>query len=593
MKKISAILLSVLLIISALAPYALAVDFSQENITVNVVGYKVQVTVTTDADGRMLAYLMNEDKTATYGLDYDAEPSEANGTYTYTFNFKVKKTVPTSKLIIRVGNNVPTTEKVINYANINDKNSFLNGLEAVTDANLVDEYLDTNKTYTSMDIAAYLSLPENIRTMVSANIVDLELATGYENLETETDEYVAGKVAAVSEKETLFNDEFVKSMKCAKLSAANEEQWSTLALAAVTDGLFDGKFFTAQGTTPAFLTVSDVYAAFGTEVSLITELSEAELSNAFDRATLMTVAKMYEYGTVKSAFMYFENKGSIVVSDMTNIDALVEADTDTELWKNVKLGTYTDCADLVTKTVAMATDLVTNGTIGGTTGENINNPSSPGGFTGGGMGGSGGGGGAPATKPTTPAEPTPVVPEGAFTDIASVEWAKESIEALADMGVLSGKGDGRFCPDDKVTREEFVKIIVAAFDLADADAECDFADVSKDSWSYPYIAVAANLGIVSGDGTAFNPALGISRQDMAVIIHRVFEYLGAEVEGNSINFDDNTDISDYAKDAVETLTSAGVINGMGDGNFAPRGTVTRAQAAKVVYSLLDIIGGGK
>ena len=77
MKKISAILLSVLLIISALAPYALAVDFSQENITVNVVGYKVQVTVTTDDDSRMLAYLMNEAKNETYGLDYDAEPSES------------------------------------------------------------------------------------------------------------------------------------------------------------------------------------------------------------------------------------------------------------------------------------------------------------------------------------------------------------------------------------------------------------------------------------------------------------------------------------------------------------------------------------
>ena len=54
-----------------------------------------------------------------------------------------------------------------------------------------------------------------------------------------------------------------------------------------------------------------------------------------------------------------------------------------------------------------------------------------------------------------------------------------------------------------------------------------------------------------------------------------------------------SDIAEYAKDAVETLTAAGIINGMGDGVFAPCGTVTRAQAAKVVYGLLNLIGGGK
>lgn len=589
MKKISAVLLSMLFIISAFAPNVLAADFSQENITVNVVGYKVKVTVTTDVDGRMLAYLMNEAKSETYGLDYDAEPSEVNGIYTYTFNFKVKKTVPTSKLIVRVGNNVPSTEKVINYANINDKNSFLNGLEDVTDALLVDEYLDTNQEYTSADVAAYLSLPENIRTLVSANIVDLDLATGYENMENETDEYISEKVAAVSEKETLFNDEFAKSMKCAKIMAATQENWNTLAESAIAEGLFDAKFYTATEDAPALMTISNVYSFFVKEAEAMEKLSEEELSKAFDRATLMEMEDGYEYGTLKSGFLYFvKSKGTIVASDTTKIDQLVAADKDTELWRSIKTGTYTDCADLVAKIVAKAAELAGNGAEGDETAgnENINNPTSPGGFTGGGMGGG-------TTKPTTPQDPTPVVPEGTFSDIANVEWAKESIEALAEMGVLSGKGDGKFAPDDSVTREEFVKIIVAAFELEDTDAECDFVDVSKDSWSYSFIASANKLGIVSGDGASFNPKSGISRQDMAVIIHRVFEYLGAEIKGDAIAFDDNSEISDYAKSAVEALTAAGIINGMGDGTFAPAGKVTRAQAAKVVYGLLSIIGGGK
>ena len=104
---------------------------------------------------------------------------------------------------------------------------------------------------------------------------------------------------------------------------------------------------------------------------------------------------------------------------------------------------------------------------------------------------------------------------------------------------------------------------------------------------------AAALGIVNGDGENFRPTAVITRQEMAVIIHRVFELLEAEVSGEAISFDDGEEIAEYAKEAVETLTGAGILNGMGDGSFAPRGTVTRAQSAKVVYELLNLLGGGK
>ena len=78
-----------------------------------------------------------------------------------------------------------------------------------------------------------------------------------------------------------------------------------------------------------------------------------------------------------------------------------------------------------------------------------------------------------------------------------------------------------------------------------------------------------------------------------MIIHRVFELLNAEVSGEAVSFDDDANIADYAKTAVEVLTGAGILNGMGDGTFAPKSTVTRAQSAKVVYELLNLLGGGK
>ena len=141
--------------------------------------------------------------------------------------------------------------------------------------------------------------------------------------------------------------------------------------------------------------------------------------------------------------------------------------------------------------------------------------------------------------------------------------------------------------------EEFVKLIVLAFDVYDAGAECEFTDVSADGWSYRYIASAARLGLVTGnENNEFNPSGSITREDMAVIMHRVYSLSGLNSQAQALDFSDADSISGYAKEAVGVLTGAQIINGMGDGTFAPKNAVTRAQASKVVYELLMLIGGG-
>ena len=181
-----------------------------------------------------------------------------------------------------------------------------------------------------------------------------------------------------------------------------------------------------------------------------------------------------------------------------------------------------------------------------------------------------------------------------FGDIESVVWAKPAILYLAEQGVLAGRGEGVFAPNDTVTREEFVKMIVAAFSVKTDGAACDFEDVSAGRWSYPYIGTATELGLVYGvDETHFNPTGIITREDLAVILHRAYNLAGKEAEISVVSFADAHDISGYAMDAVAALTGVGVINGMGDGTFAPKGTVTRAQAAKAIYELLQATGGVK
>ena len=163
---------------------------------------------------------------------------------------------------------------------------------------------------------------------------------------------------------------------------------------------------------------------------------------------------------------------------------------------------------------------------------------------------------------------------------------------LASKGIISGKGDGRFYPNDTVTREEFVKIIVEAFKIYSNTATVEFEDVDSGRWSYGYIASAYRAGIIAGNSdTTFNPAGEMTRQDMAVIMYRVANLVGLGLNSADVTFADGADIADYAKEAVGALCSAGIINGTGDNCFSPLETVTRAQAAKIAYELMNAIGG--
>ena len=137
-----------------------------------------------------------------------------------------------------------------------------------------------------------------------------------------------------------------------------------------------------------------------------------------------------------------------------------------------------------------------------------------------------------------------------------------------------------------MTREEFVKVLVLATGVYDSGAQCSFDDVAEDGWYYPYIASAVKAGLVNGvSKDRFGVGSVITRQDMAVMICRGANMMGISFANSdaSVAFTDADSISDYAMASVTALCNAGIIDGMGDGSFAPTGSLTRAQAAKVTY----------
>lgn len=228
------------------------------------------------------------------------------------------------------------------------------------------------------------------------------------------------------------------------------------------------------------------------------------------------------------------------------------------------------------------------------------------GNSGGSSGGSGGSGGNrgdtkltfTTTPISTPVIATPTPQQQAqqpqtvtgFTDLGSVAWAQKAINAMRDKGIIAGRSDTEFAPNDNITRAEFAKIIISAFGLEDANASAaNFSDVDVNAWYYPYVAAAYNKGIITG---YYNDFFGvndnITRQDMAVIIYRAAQKAGKSIDeiNAAIDFADAGSIADYAKEAVTALQKGGVINGVSATEFAPTATATRAQAAQMIYGLI-------
>ena len=173
-----------------------------------------------------------------------------------------------------------------------------------------------------------------------------------------------------------------------------------------------------------------------------------------------------------------------------------------------------------------------------------------------------------------------------FNDVGTEHWAYNAITYLADKDIISGMGDGYFNPDGTITREEFIKMLVLAFNLYDETAKTEFEDVAVDSWYYGYVASAYKAGVVSGiDEKHFGTGMNVSRQDIAVMLYRTAKATGVEFSDENTEFNDFESISDYAREAVSYMSGKGIINGI-DGEFLPLSSATRAQGAKMIYELL-------
>lgn len=167
-----------------------------------------------------------------------------------------------------------------------------------------------------------------------------------------------------------------------------------------------------------------------------------------------------------------------------------------------------------------------------------------------------------------------------FPDLAGYGWATEAIDYLVGKGAIEGNPDGTFKPGNSIKRGEAAKILAIALGLdVDHNAKTDFAD-AKDHWSSSYIAAitAENPNVINGYQGKFRPEDSITRQELAKMVVTAY---GLELDEKAdVEFSDNTD---WGKDEIEILASLGVVEGYDGGLFKPNEPVKRAETAVFVH----------
>ncbi len=173
-----------------------------------------------------------------------------------------------------------------------------------------------------------------------------------------------------------------------------------------------------------------------------------------------------------------------------------------------------------------------------------------------------------------------------FTDIDTHPWAKDSIESLYEKGVISGMGDGSFGGSRKISRGDFMVMLVRLTKHNVPFTE-NFSDVDPDKYYYNEIGIAKVMGFATGrENNTFDPDSPITREDISTLVWRALMREGKLKEDSSFSlasrFSDANSISEYARIAVATMAEKKLINGYESGEFKPKALATRAECACIL-----------
>lgn len=177
-----------------------------------------------------------------------------------------------------------------------------------------------------------------------------------------------------------------------------------------------------------------------------------------------------------------------------------------------------------------------------------------------------------------------------FTDVALGTWFREPVAYVYINNLMSGLGETTFGPDDLTSRSMIVTILHRLDEEPSVDSAADFSDVLAGSWYQNAVNWGTSVGIIGGYGDGrFGPDDSVTREQLVAILYRYAQMKGYDVSGKSdySRFVDADAVSSYAADAMSWAVSSGLITGTSDTTLSPDGTASRAQVAMIMMRFCE------
>ena len=179
-----------------------------------------------------------------------------------------------------------------------------------------------------------------------------------------------------------------------------------------------------------------------------------------------------------------------------------------------------------------------------------------------------------------------------FYDIPAGAWYEPYAMQAAQDGLMAGTAPYRFDGNASMTRATVVRML-ANLEKADLSGytATKFADVPENAWYTAAVAWAAENGIVSGvSDTRFAPDQSITREEFLVML---VNYLRAkdiameQTEWSDLAYADKEAISDWARAAVSQAAAAQLMSGYVDGTLRPKHTIARSEGATIFIHAVE------
>ena len=170
-----------------------------------------------------------------------------------------------------------------------------------------------------------------------------------------------------------------------------------------------------------------------------------------------------------------------------------------------------------------------------------------------------------------------------FKDVTPNNWFYDDVYYCWENGIMNGMSADTFQPQGTTTRAQFATVLYRMANTPDVTGmSCPFTDVKPGTWYEKAVIWGYQKGVINGTSeTTFSPDASVTREQMVTMLYR---YSGAgEPDGSLDQFSDAARVSPYAVPAVIWAVQNGIVNGMGDGTFSPKGEATRAQLAKILH----------